>query len=80
MDIISIVGSVVAVVVVLLIIVGFWTILWKFLLSKFPFIQAIVSGEPRQVQETKITQPVTAEQAQKEREARIAKRRTRKAE
>jgi len=80
MDIASVAGSLIAVVVVALIIAAFWTILWKFFLYKFPFIQAIVSGDSKQTAESKSVEQVTPEQAQKEREERIAKRRTRKAE
>ena len=35
------IGSILAILVFVLIIVIFWTILWKFVLYKFPFIQAI---------------------------------------
>lgn len=84
MDVVSVIGSIFAILFVLLIIGTFWTILWKFFLYKFPFIQAIVelevSGDPKQTGETVLDGPVTPEQAQKEREARIAKRRTRKVE
>jgi len=80
MDVVSLIGSICAVLLVLAIIVTFWTILWKFCLFKFPLIQAIVSGEPKSSEEEAPTAQITAAQAQKEREERIAKRRTRKAE
>jgi len=84
MDILSIIGSILACAIVGLIIVSFWTIFWKFCLYKFPFIQAIVelevSGDQKGQEGPKIPPTVTPEQAQKEREERIARRRTRKAE
>jgi len=80
MDILSIIGSILACAIVGLIIVSFWTIFWKFCLYKFPFIQAIVSGDQKGLEGPKTPPTVTPEQAQKEREERIARRRTRKAE
>lgn len=80
MDVLSIIGSIIAVLFVFLIIAGFWTILWKFFLYKFPFIQAIVSGDKNTSKEPEGPVDITEQQAQREREERIRKKRTRKAE
>ncbi|CAG5109458.1 Oidioi.mRNA.OKI2018_I69.chr2.g3991.t1.cds [Oikopleura dioica] len=75
----TILKSILASIFGLTLILAFWRIFWKFVLYKFPFIQAIVSGEAQAptIPEVQLTE----EEARREREIRIAKKRkTRKAE
>jgi len=78
-EIFQLIGTILAVLIVACIILLFWTLLWKFFLSRFKFVREIFTGDQEKVQ-TKELEQITEEQARKEREERIAKRRTRKAD
>jgi len=78
-EIFQLIGTILAVLIVAVIIILFWTLLWKFFLSRFKFVREIFTGDQEKVQ-TKEFEEITEEQARKEREERIAKRRTRKAD
>jgi len=78
-EIFQLIGTILAVLIVAVIIILFWTLLWKFFLSRFKFVREIFTGDQEKVQ-AKEFEEITEEQARKEREERIAKRRTRKAD
>jgi len=78
-EIFQLIGTILAVLIVAGIILLFWTLLWKFFLSRFKFVREIFTGDQEKIQ-TKELEEITEEQARKEREERIAKRRTRKAD
>ena len=93
-EIFQLIGTILAVLIVAGIILLFWTLLWKFFLSRFKFVREIckstqnfrilhhfflVTGDQEKVQ-TKELEQISEEQARKEREERIARRRTRKAD
>jgi len=78
-EILQLIGTILAVLIVAGIILLFWTLLWKFFLSRFKFVREIFTGDQEKIQ-TKELEEITEEQARKEREERIARRRTRKAD
>jgi|ERR1712131_82580 len=78
-EIFQLIGTILAVLIVAGIILLFWTLLWKFFLSRFKFVREIFTGDQEKVQ-TKELEQISEEQARKEREERIARRRTRKAD
>lgn len=78
-EIFQLIGTILAVLIVAVIIILFWTLLWKFFLSRFKFVREIFTGDQEKVQTKEIGQ-ITEEEARKEREERIAKKRIRKAD
>jgi len=83
MSVLETIGSIIAVLLVVIIILVFWTLLWKYFLSKLKFLREILgqneNGQSEPVKRLTNQRP-SEEEARRQREERIKLRRSRKAE
>jgi len=83
-EILQLIGTIIAVLIVVSIILAFWVLLWKLFLSRFKFFREILNGEENNEAEKakkgtpSVGRELSEKEAQKQREERIRARRIRK--